>query len=93
MISVISDAVHEGKLMDILLKETSTIGLRFYKVQRKVLQRETRKISTDFGTYRMKYSRDSTIRKITPEYEDIRKIAKKKGIPLIDLLKKITIPE
>lgn len=93
MITVLSDDIHKGKLMDILLKETSTIGLRFYKAQRKVLSREIKEVSTDFGTFRIKTSRAGGLRKITPEYEDMRKIAKKKGIPLIDLLKKINFPE
>ena len=93
MMTVISDDIHKGKLMDILLKETSTIGLRFYNAQRKVLSRAIREVSTDFGTFRIKSSRAEGFHKITPEFEDMRKIAKKKRIPLIDLLKKINIPE
>ena len=93
IITVISDDIRKGALMDILLKETSTIGLRFYKAQRKVLSRKIREVSTDFGTFRIKTAGAGGIRKITPEYEDMRKIAEKKGIPLIDLLKKIKIPE
>jgi uncharacterized protein (DUF111 family) len=93
IITVISDDIRKGALMDILLKETSTIGLRFYHAQRKVLSRKIREVSTDFGTFRIKASRAGGIRKITPEYEDMRKIAEKKGIPLIDLLKKIKLPE
>ena len=93
MITVISDDIHKGKLMDILLKETSSIGVRFYTARRKILSRETREVRTGLGTFRIKTSRAGGFQKISPEYEDVRKIAKKKGIPLIELLKKIRVPE
>jgi len=77
-------------LMKIILKETTTIGLRFYEVKRKVLQREIKVIDTKFGKVRVKFSRlGGDILKATPEYEDCKKIARKLNIPLIEVMKKI----
>ena len=77
-------------LIKIVLKETSTIGLRFYETKRKVLQREIKMIDTEFGKVRVKVSKlGDEILKITPEYEDCKRIAKKLNIPLIEVLRKI----
>lgn len=78
------------KLMNILFKETTTIGLRFYEVQRETLEREIKTINTKFGSIKFKISRkNGKIIKKNPEYEDCKKIAKKLKIPLIDLLKSL----
>lgn len=90
MITVLSDEEQKEELMGIILKETSTTGLRFYEMRRKVLDREIKKIDTEFGKVRVKFSRlgDGT-RKATPEYDDCKRIAEKLDVPLIEILKKI----
>jgi hypothetical protein len=81
------------KLMRIILKETTTIGLRFYNVQRMILQREIKSVETEFGKVKVKISRlGDEILKATPEYEDCKRIAKKLKIPLIEVMRKIRIP-
>jgi uncharacterized protein (TIGR00299 family) protein len=71
----------------IVFTETSTIGLRFFSMQRKVLQRRIEKVDTAFGRIRVKRSilENGAIRQ-TPEFEDCKMIAKKLNIPLIDVL-------
>jgi uncharacterized protein (TIGR00299 family) protein len=77
-------------LMKIVLKETSTIGLRFYEAKRRILHREIKTIDTEFGKVRVKFSRlGDDILKATPEYEDCKRIAKKLNIPLIEVMKKV----
>lgn len=84
---------HEGKrtpLIDILFRETSTIGVRFYEASRIALKREMMEIGTEFGKIRVKRSRmaDGTL-KLSPEYEDCRKSAKKYGKPLMEIMQKV----
>jgi uncharacterized protein (TIGR00299 family) protein len=71
----------------IVFTETGTIGLRFFSMQRKVLQRRIEKVDTAFGRIRVKRSilENGAIRQ-TPEFEDCKMIAKKLNIPLIDVL-------
>jgi uncharacterized protein (TIGR00299 family) protein len=90
MITVLSDEEKKEEIMGIILKETSTTGLRFYEMRRKVLEREIKKIDTEFGKVRVKFSMlgDGT-RKATPEYDDCKKIAAKLDVPLVEILKKI----
>ncbi|UCH80394.1 MAG: nickel pincer cofactor biosynthesis protein LarC [Nitrospiraceae bacterium] len=77
-------------LIHIILTETTSIGLRFYHAARKTLQRESKTVTTKWGRIRVKKSwQGNDIRKLSPEYEDCRKIAAKYNIPLIDVLKSI----
>ena len=67
----------------IILTETSTFGIRHYDVNRTVLDREERTVKTSFGKVRVKVgSLNGSVLRISPEYEDCRKIARRKKIPL-----------
>jgi uncharacterized protein (TIGR00299 family) protein len=75
-------------LMKIILRETSSIGLRYYETRRRVMQREIKTVDTKFGKIRVKVSKlGNEIIKAAPEYEDCRKIARQFNIPLIEVMK------
>jgi len=81
-------------LIKIIFAETTSIGVRFHYVQREILNRTIEPVDTKFGKMKMKLSRQGdNIIKITPEYEDCKKIAKKLKIPLIDVIKAINFKE
>ncbi len=74
-------------LTNIILSETTSIGLRFYKAARNTLDREIKTVKTKWGNVRVKKSwQGNGIKKTTPEYEDCKKIASRHNIPLIDVL-------
>lgn len=67
----------------IVFAETTSIGLRYYTVRRKVLDREIVPVETDFGTVRVKIARDmGAIANLAPEYRDCVAAAQAKGVPL-----------
>jgi uncharacterized protein (TIGR00299 family) protein len=78
-------------LIDIILHETTSLGVRFFDVKRRILKREIRRIHTEFGEVRVKMAMldDKKIR-VTPEYEDCKRLSKQFNIPLIELMKRIT---
>jgi uncharacterized protein (DUF111 family) len=89
-LTVLCNTTKEDALMRILLGETSTIGLRFYEVRRRVLRREVVKKDTEFGKLRVKIAKfEGDTVKASPEYEDCVRIAKRLNIPLIEVMKKI----
>lgn len=89
-LSVLCKKEQRNPLITIIMKETSTIGVRFHEVKRIALERTIKKMDTEFGRMRIKFSRlGDEIMKITPEYEDCKKIARKRGIPLIQIMKKV----
>jgi uncharacterized protein (TIGR00299 family) protein len=90
ILTVLCNNEKRDNLIKIILRETSTIGLRFYEAKRRVLKREIKKIDIESGKVRVKISRfGEDILKTTLEYEDCKRIAKKLGIPLLEVMKKI----
>jgi uncharacterized protein (TIGR00299 family) protein len=74
------------KMADIFFRETTTIGLRFYRTERRTLEREIRKIHTQYGIVRVKISRHAgKIVTATPEYDDLRAISERTSIPIREL--------
>lgn len=71
-------------LAKILLTETSAIGLRHYRAERVLLERSIARRMTEFGEVRFKQVFDSNgiLIRSTPEYEDCRRIARERNIPL-----------
>jgi hypothetical protein len=66
-------------LAAILFAETSTLGLRIYPAERRVKARRISEVETDYGRVRIKISEDGSF---APEYEDCRKLAEERSIPL-----------
>lgn len=83
MLSVLCNEPDKPKMMDIILKETTTLGVRFYNVGRAALNRRLRKINTRFGAIRVKDAviGDKVIKSM-PEYEDCRRAALRHKAPL-----------
>jgi hypothetical protein len=83
LLTILCDAAHTTRLIDLVFRETTTIGVRTYDVRRKVLDRELVPVATPFGEVRMKISRmNGSVLNATPEYEDCQRLAAEKGIPL-----------
>lgn len=89
-LTVLCNSKEKEKMMKILFEETTTIGLRFYEADRQTLKREIKEINTALGKVKVKTSKlGSDIIKITPEYEDCKKLAKKLKMPLIEVMKRV----
>jgi pyridinium-3,5-bisthiocarboxylic acid mononucleotide nickel chelatase len=72
-----------GALMDLVFAETTTFGVRSHRAQRRTLPREWVSVHTQFGDVRMKISRvNGHIRHAAPEFEDCKKLAEEKQVPL-----------
>src|SRR6266478_667778 len=70
-------------LMSLIFAETTTFGVRTYAAQRRVLPRESVSVKTKFGEVRVKLSRvNGRILHVAPEYDDCRKLAEEKNVPL-----------
>jgi len=83
LVTLLSEAENVTRLIDLIFRETTTIGVRTYEVRRRTLDRELIPVTTPFGDVRMKLARmDGSILNATPEYEDCQRIAVERGIPL-----------
>ncbi|MGH9714338.1 MAG: nickel pincer cofactor biosynthesis protein LarC [Candidatus Acidiferrales bacterium] len=83
LVTLLSESANVSRLIDLVFRETTTIGVRTYEVRRKTLERELVPVATPFGDVRMKISRmNGSVLNATPEYEDCQRIANQRGIPL-----------
>jgi pyridinium-3,5-bisthiocarboxylic acid mononucleotide nickel chelatase len=83
LVTLLSETENVARLIDLVFRETTTIGVRTYEVRRKTLEREFVPVATPFGEVRMKLSRmNGTILNASPEYEDCQRIAASSGVPL-----------
>lgn len=83
LLRVIADPSDRDKLSRILFRETSTIGVRYFPVGRTVLKRAAKKIKTRYGSVKVKVIEEPDgTQRATPEYEDLRRIARAKRVPL-----------
>ena len=83
LLRVICRPGDSGPLTDILLRETSTLGVRQQIMGRMSLPREFRTVTTPYGNVRIKIAKlgDGT-RRAAPEYDDCRRLAEETGAPL-----------
>ncbi len=83
LLRVIAQPSHREKIAKILFRETSTIGIRYYPVNRMILKRTSKKVKTRFGPVKVKMIEEPDgTKRATPEYEDLKRIATAKKIPL-----------
>src|SRR5260370_7335394 len=83
LLTVLCQPADAQALMSLIFAETTTFGVRTYSAQRRVLPREFVKVNTSFGEVRIKLSRvNGRILHVSPEYDDCRKLAEEKNVPL-----------
>ncbi|HUL00465.1 MAG TPA: nickel pincer cofactor biosynthesis protein LarC [Nitrospirota bacterium] len=86
LLSVLTDTSKTAAILDTLFRETTSIGVRIQEVGRKKLTREIKYVETIYGKLRIKISkRGDDIFTVTPEYEDCKRIAEERKIPLKDI--------
>src|SRR5438445_5075720 len=74
-------------LARVLFEETTTIGVRWSEWRRARLDREMVTLTTAYGALPFKTSRlDGRIVTVTPEFADVARIAREKGLPLREVL-------
>lgn len=83
ILHVIVPKEQEITVVKAIFEETTTIGVRFYPIQRYELAREITHLKTKYGTIRIKVSKwGEKILNASPEYEDCRQAALKANVPL-----------
>ena len=74
-----------AKISEVIFLETSSIGIRYCKEKRLTLKREEISVDSIYGTLKGKKVYTPNGIKIYPEYESLKEVAKKNGVPLKDL--------
>ena len=83
LVTVLCKPEDEPKFHDMLFAETTTLGVRTYTAERRVLARQWETVHTAFGEVRIKVARlNGHIQQASPEFEDCRKLAGARNVPL-----------
>jgi hypothetical protein len=86
-VSVLCSLAKKDSLVELLFRESSTIGVRTTPVQRYALRREQRTIESALGPVQAKASfLGQELVTIKPEYEDARRLAAELNVPLRALM-------
>jgi hypothetical protein len=91
LIQVICSEQNRQILTRMIFQESTTAGVRSYRAERSVLKRRVGKLKTKFGTLRVKIFDDGNGEQVVPEFEECRRVAIKKKIPLKDVYKEVIL--
>ncbi|HJQ23990.1 MAG TPA: nickel pincer cofactor biosynthesis protein LarC [Blastocatellia bacterium] len=86
MLTVLCEPAARETILEMLLAETTTLGVRHYEARRRVLERMMETVTTRYGEVRVKVARDGgrTLH-FQPEYEDCARLARQLGVPVIEV--------
>ncbi len=76
-------------LAAVILRHTTTLGVRKCLMERYTLTREARCVETPYGTVHVKTAEGFGVKKSKPEYEDIARLAREHAVPLSEIIASI----
>jgi uncharacterized protein (TIGR00299 family) protein len=83
LLTVICTPERLSSVIEFLIKETTTLGLRWREEERSCAEREMLNLQTRYGKVRFKLARwEGRMVNLAPEYEDCKRLALKKRVPL-----------
>jgi pyridinium-3,5-bisthiocarboxylic acid mononucleotide nickel chelatase len=83
LLTVVAPPDLRSRMTDVIFRETTTIGLRHYDVDRECLEREIVQVETPIGTVRFKVaSRAGHVLNAVPEFDDCAKLAAAHNLPV-----------
>ncbi|MBN2359172.1 MAG: nickel pincer cofactor biosynthesis protein LarC [Deltaproteobacteria bacterium] len=87
VVNALASADRGGDLCELLLRETSTFGVRWHAVARRELDRRSIEVETAWGRVAVKLALlgERPI-KSKPEFEDCRRLSDARGVPLRDVI-------
>ena len=85
LLGVIGRPEQSSALAEVVLRETTTLGVRLRRSQRLIAERRQETVLTPFGSVRVKLKLlgDRTV--AAPEYDDCAQVARAQGVPLADV--------
>ena len=89
LIHILCDPVLLPTVKEILFRETTTLGFRYHYVYREKVQREVRLVESPWGKVRAKRIQVGEKVYWRPEFEECRRIARDKNMPLPEVYQQL----
>ena len=91
VLSALAPAIHKFHLLEILYRETTTLGVRFYPVERATLERKWVEVDVEGHTVRVKLGiKSGDVVTSSAEHDDARRVAQATGLPLKEVYEAAT---
>lgn len=89
LIHVMCSSSTKEKMVELLFKHTTTLGIRVAKLDRYFLNRTIEEVDTPFGKVHVKKSHGYGVERAKYEYEDLARIAREEGLSLAEVEKRL----
>ena len=89
-LSVLCAPERKAEMLSVVLRETTTIGVRIIEVERFKTNHVLERVVTELGSVRVKVARDGdAVVNRAPEFEDCKRLARQHGLPLKEVLARV----
>lgn len=83
LLSVLCQPERRAALVQVMMRETSTLGVRVSAVERHALERQFETVATKYGPIRIKVGQEgSSMVNAAPEFDDVRAAAQQVKVPV-----------
>lgn len=82
LLTVLAAPARSHEIARVVLRETTSLGVRFRTSQRLMCPRRSETIETRFGPIQVKIKSIDGVDVVCPEYEECARVARERGIPL-----------
>ena len=89
ILSALVERVKIDRILDIIFRETTTLGVRIQPIERKKLPRSAKQVQTSFGTVTAKVIIFEGKEQLRVEFEECKRIAAEKNLPLAEVYRKL----
>ena len=89
ILSALVERVIIDRILDIIFRETTTLGVRIQPIERKKLPRSAKQVQTSFGTVTAKVIIFEGKEQLRVEFEECKRIAAEKNLPLAEVYLKL----
>ncbi len=83
-------AAEESRFADLFLHETTTLGVRATTYRRYEASRSIETVTTSLGPLRVKASEHHGVRRMTPEFDDIKRLAAEHNLPAVEVARRLS---
>jgi uncharacterized protein (TIGR00299 family) protein len=87
VLTVLADPKDLDAALKVVFRETTSIGVRISPMQRRKLERKVKEVPTSMGIVRVKSVLNGGKEALIPEFEECKRIAREKNLPLKDVYK------
>ena len=85
LLGILADESHRELLTETVLTETTTLGVRYHSVERRILERYVRQVETAYGRVGVKIGQLNGRLRTAPEYEDCARLAREHQVPILSV--------